>query len=436
LSSRVRTTERAPRTFRGARSAWAGVAALALVAAAAVVWTNRVQDRGRAAAPDTEPSSTLHPACETPPVRERCAAVEAGGRTTRYALLRADTPTPDTIFVDLGGPGIAALSGQFALSGFRDSLGSTGTRFNMLVVEEPWVRRPVPNACRSALTAFYRAVRTDSASRARANELVRSCALGAEPHRWGHSPAAFREAVTAIARGERLTLRGVVAASFGSVRWEHLAAAPVAATVGWVVLVRPFPLGERGTDLIAARAAAVTRSTGRVVALAGEHPIATRSVPVTLFDQLSAQIEVAYQSNPADQRAVATGRDLTRIAHLSDVLWLRYGADQLTAGYLAYLDEVCDVGGAWPPIQPTRSVTGVLAASHLPCPSGSPPAPRPAPPRQPTCIVSSPNDAVTPAPLIHRSYARLPHIQFVQAATAAHGSTDGMNKCLQNVGAT
>jgi hypothetical protein len=407
------------------------VLALAVAAGVTVAVTTGRGDHNASPSPSATPP-TVSAACEAHPVRETCSSVEVGGRAVRYALLRTEAPTADTVLIDLGGPGIAVLSGQFNLAGLRAGLGGLAASVNLLVVEEPWAQQDVPAPCRAALTAFYRAVRSEPHPEGPARALSTACGIGSQPPRWGHSPQGYREAVAAIARTERLALRGVVASSFGSVRWQWLSQAPTAATVAWVVLLRPYPLGATGSELVGARAAAVTRLLGRPLQpLTDTATVDARTTPVTRFDQLSAAVELGYVEDPGALAAVLDGRDLTRIARLSDALWLRYGTEDLSPGYVAYLDEVCPTGGTWPDAEPVESVRGVLVASHLPCRSLPAAAPaRSTQPRQPTCVVTSPRDAVTPEPLVRRTYTRWTKVAFVRVAGLAHGSFDGVEQCL------
>jgi hypothetical protein len=373
-------------------------------------------------------------------VREPCRSVTVGGHTWRYAILRASAPTTRTALVDLGGPGEAVLSGRNGLGSLQSAHPSLAKRYNLLFVEEPWVTRTPPAGCQDALGAFYRAVRgAQGTAAARGAAVARRCSVGAEPRRWGFDPATVGSVVAAIERREGIAVSGFVGLSFASVRWSYLAGRPL----DWSVLLRPFPLRARGRELVAARAQATAALTGAVAsgrpspgaaAPGSGRPI--RSLPVTRFDRLSALIGLAYLDRAELDRlapGVVNGSDRATIGELSDRLWLRYGDDQISPAYLAYLDEVCGTAGSWPaPRSRVWTVADVLAAAHLPCRAvASRPLPRPATGR--LCLVTSPADAVTPEALARRSFPA--SVAWARSADRSHSSFDGLGACLQRVGA-
>jgi hypothetical protein len=371
-------------------------------------------------------------------VREPCRSVTVSGGSWRYALLRAGVPTARTALVDIGGPGEAVLSGRNGLGGLQAAHPSLAKRYNLLFVEEPWVTRTPPAGCQDALGAFYRAVRgAPGTAAARGAAVARSCSVGAEPRRWGFDPASFGSVVAAIERREGIAVTGFVGLSFASVRWSYLAAR----SLGWSILIRPFPLRASGRELAAARAEATAALTDAVAtgrpasAAAAGSGGGPRSLRVTGFDRLSALVGLAYLDQAQLDRlgpGVVSGSDRATIGELSDRLWLRYGDDRISPAYLAYLDEVCGAAGSWPArLSQVRTVSDVLVAAHLPCQAvATHPLPQPATGR--LCLVTSPVDAVTPETLARRSFPPA-SVAWVRSADRSHSSFDGLNACLKRM---
>lgn len=424
---------RGPLAGRPASLALAAVCAVGLALAVVQGQAREPAQPGPPAAP-----SSGDPACQSPTVREPCHSVTVGGHTWRYALLRASAPTERTALVDIGGPGEAVLSGRNGLGSLQTAHPSLAKRYNLLFVEEPWVTRTPPAGCQDALGAFYRAVRgAQGSAAARGAAVARRCSVGAEPRRWGFDPATFGSVVTAIEQREGIAVSGFVGLSFASVRWSYLAARPL----DWSILLRPFPLGATGRELLAARAAATAALTDAVAtsrpapgAAAPRSDGSTRSLTVTGFDRLSALVSLAYLDQAELDRlgpGVVSGSDRATIGELSDRLWLRYGDDQISPAYLAYLDEVCGAAGSWPArLTRVRTVGDVLAAAHLPCRAvASRPPPRPATGR--LCLVTSPADAVTPETLARRSFPA--SAAWVRSGDRSHSSFDGLPACLERV---
>lgn len=423
-----------PRGPLAGRPASLALAAVCAVGLALAVVQGQAREPAR---PGPPAPSSGDPACQSPTVREPCHSVTVGGHTWRYALLRASASTARTALVDLGGPGEAVLSGRNGLGSLQTAHPSLAKRYNLLFVEEPWVTRTPPAGCQDALGAFYRAVRgAQGTAAARGAAVARRCSVGAEPRRWGFDPATFGSVVAAIERREGIAVSGFVGLSFASVRWSYLAGRPL----DWSVLLRPFPLRASGRELVAARAEA-TAALVDAVARGRRAPRAapasdgsTRSLAVTGFDRRSALVGLAYLDQAELDRlgpGVVSGNDRATIGELSDRLWLRYGDEQISPAYLAYLDEVCGAAGSWPArLSRVETVGDVLVAAHLPCHAvASRPLPRPATGR--LCLVTSPADAVTPEALVRRSFPA--SVAWVRSAARSHSSFDGLPACLERV---
>ena len=157
--------------------------------------------------------------CDQFETRESCRELTVDGRIWRYTLQQPAVPTSDAVVLDLGGPGMSVLSGSFNLAGLPDLLPDLMQRFNVIIVEEPWVTAPVPDACNRSLSAFYHGMRTGD--RSAAGSVASSCRLGVRPSNWGFSPSTYPDVIRAIAAEHHLSLKGFVGHSFGSVRLSY-----------------------------------------------------------------------------------------------------------------------------------------------------------------------------------------------------------------------
>jgi hypothetical protein len=432
------STARAPRVSRGARrlAVCAVVASVGLVAALVISRTSAAGTGQRPGAGKRSAPAVMSP-CEVRPTREACRHIEVGGEVWRYALLRASQPTADTALVDFGGPGAAVLSGTNNLSGFVGDHRNLSQKYNVLVLEEPWVTRDPSPACTSALTDYYRAIRAASAGPVTAAQSMRhACGLGQKERRWGFSAESYARVVGAIADHEALRVRGFVGHSWGAVRLTYL----TDLSLDWFLLVRPFPVGVSMPEVVTRRAAAVR---GLVKELQGRQPHATtplervRSLPVTEFDKASALAELAYlDDRMVDDvgAGVALGQDEQRIALFSDQFWGRYGSDSISPRILSYLDEVCGAAGGWQGAGGADDLERVMASMYQPC--GGEPAGHAAalPAKGRACVVTSPGDAVAPEALIRQAFGDRAQTKWVTSAVRTHTSFDGLADCLAELG--
>jgi hypothetical protein len=251
---------------------------------------------------------------------------------------------------------------------------------------------------------------------------------------WGFAPDQYVRDLRAIANAEKLELTGFLGYSFGDVRYAY------AQDLGfrWAVFVRPYPLGVAGTEIVAARAGAVTAVLARARKLPPQ-PDATaapRSLPVVPFDSLSAQVALSYLDETSLAkfgREVVDSTNTARIGSLSDDLWKRYGTAQLSPGYLAYLEEVCQSTPGWPAIHVIATPADVIAASTSPCTAPSRQVRMSIGGRAAVCVVTSRTDPVLPASLAqpmltaHRAWRHVP------SRSSDHASSDGVGECLASV---
>jgi hypothetical protein len=423
-----------PRGNRGTRRAVLLIAFAALVAA--VLGLSRMDD-GRDStrtipSDSVSASPPLAKTCEARPTREACRDISIGGRTWRYSVLKASSATADTVLLDFGGPGQSVLSGAVGLADFQSAFPGLSGRFNILVLEEPWVTEDLPTSCDGALSAFYLAVRAAVEIDRRAADLAARCDISGSRHHWGFTAATYSAVISGIREREGLNLRGFVGRSWAATRFTYLDGG----AFDFAILLRPYPVGVDADSLIAERARRIDpfRSLGRPLT-AGT--TATRSLPVIEFDRQSAFVELGYADDGYVRKyfeAVRSGRDLEVIGSLSDELWGRYGKDSLSPAFLAQLQEICPQAGA--PQEsvrlPSTSVAGVIGASLAPCRfvERKPTVPKVAPK---TCIVTSPSDSVAPSALIRRMFGKMTGTRWIEVRTSSHGSLDGLESCLTEV---
>jgi pimeloyl-ACP methyl ester carboxylesterase len=343
--------------------------------------------------------------------------------------------TVDTVVVDFGGPGAAVLSGANNVSGFVANYPELNARYNLLVVEEPWVTRDVVPTCRASLSYFYEALRspgTDAALLAASAKVRGDCQLVTQPGEWAFSPQSYRELVQAIARKHALNLVGFVGHSWGSVRLSYLQDLPIR----WAILARPYPIGVSVGDLIAGRALAMDELKVRLLST---KPAAiakldrSRSLPVTTFDRLSAVVELGYVDDSMVSTigpGVENGSDVERIGLLSDELWGRSNVNDISPRLLSFLGEVCPISGR-PATVNIDSLDGLLSAQFSACSGSASYVPRISAGID-LCVVVGSRDSVTPATLVRSAMSSLPQTRWVVSDVAAHSSFDGLGGCLKS----
>jgi hypothetical protein len=400
--------------------------------AIASVWGSRSPEKPTAIAATASPDP-----CED--AREKCASLRVNGREWRYSLLPADSPTKSTAILDLGGPGTTPLSGRLRLSDYRSQLAGIG-KYNLLVIEEPWVTAAVSDSCRAAATVYYNDVRSGGGNPAgSARSLHDACQIG--QGKWGFGARDYAQVVASIADKEAIEPSGFVGFSFGIARYNYLASTAVGEKLSWAVLARPFPVGTDATSFVRQRASLVEKQFGKAPAAFPEASVPTRSLPVTMFDTLSAIVGLEYapdEERAAVSRAVTEVKDPEVIGQYSDNLWHRYGTDSISSAYLAQLDEVCAATTAsdkLPLALAGHPYARVLAETMLPC-AGEPSPPlalRPIP----TCVIASKGDPVVAGDasvgLIRRS---VKNASVIESSEPSHQSQDGLSSCLTKVVST
>lgn len=185
--------------------------------------------------------------CKDPTPKEDCSFVSTSIGEFRYRIIRG---TGDVAaVVDVGGPGSSILSGDVNLNDLTSSL-SLPEDYSVIFIEEPWVRKPTSDECKSGLSNFYMNSRDPGGpNKEEADNLVEACEIRAGGGNWGFSSNTYSEVVAAIEESESVSVNGFLGYSFGSARLSYLENWEF----DWVSLIRPFPVGASGTKLMESR---------------------------------------------------------------------------------------------------------------------------------------------------------------------------------------
>jgi hypothetical protein len=283
--------------------------------------------------------------------------------------------------------------------------------------------------------------------------VVGECGIGRADSRWGWTPTAYAAVIDAVSRAEDLAIRAFVGASFAGQRLLYLSST----SIDWAVLVNPAPLAiDAGLFLRERRDAAYLRLAGscadcepgevtdRVTAVAAtldDAPLTvpSRSLPVTGMDVGAAVMALGYQPEDIAASAWNAIETLTRvdlIGNLADTTWSRFGVEDVSPSWLAYLTEVCAAYADWPAGRPAAErdpVSNFLDAYHRPCSA----VVRSHRPRSPSvgrlCVVSSADDGVAPSAFA-ATWAGPPNTKIIEASGSAHGDFAHVAECLPVVG--
>lgn len=430
-------TTGAPRASRGAPRASQLILILAAVVAGASI-VAVVSSKGGDARPQPASSIQAPTLCDTKPVREQCNVIRVGGYDYRYALLRTVKQTEETVILDFGGPGTAVLSGASGIGNFATSNPAISGRYNILVLEEPWVTREVDPGCDAALSEYYTVLRDSggrTTDRHATDDVDRKCDFSSGTTPWGFTATSYPKLVAAVLSHNGLSLSGFVAHSWGSARLSYLAAT----RPKWAILDRPYPVGAKMTDVVAASAAsAASFAATQTQQVQMPKLDRARSVPVTTFDKVTAIAELGYVEDEIVTNVapgVVAGTDTERIGLLSDQFWGRYGTMQMSPRILSYLTEVCPFVGRWDMTYPTTLVgdlEAILGSMYLPCGAGTT-AWQPIRGDIRTCVIVSPRDPVSPGSLVRAAFAHGDSVTWIEAPSRAHVTFDQLDTCAQNL---
>lgn len=408
-----------------------------IIAAISVVYIN-VSDspgyyNGDNASGSTEGGGREQNPCEDMAVREDCSFVEIDGESYRYSLIRAAKTTRETVIVDLGGPGISILNGSRDLSSFSGESEFLRDK-NLLFIEEPWVGKEPEEECQSALFGFYETARTEDDILGAARAIQQNCKISSESDtEWGFSEGLYHNLVTLISQKEGVGVNGFFGYSFASVRASY-----IDLPLDWAVFVKPYPVGVPGNEIVSERQSVLSGSDIINEEDLSSVQIEDRFFPVDQFDYATAEVALGYLSGEqlrAGEDALRNQDNPALIGELSDSLWMRYGVSSISPGYLAYLQEVCQLGSDWEDIGSDRQIdsSGILSRIHSPCVTDTPARPMKEVTADSICIISSDQDPVAPGNLLSRSAGFKGEVIRVEANTVSHSANEDVDTCFAQV---
>jgi len=381
-------------------------------------------------------ADTSHQASPTPKHNDPCASaaryanacsyVTVNGADYRYSLVGGSKHPKPLALLDIGGPGLSLFGSGWP----SDILSQLDKKYDVLVLDEPWVTADESSECRTSLETWYQAIRTSwqpkqtrmptsiqDASRA----IPAACTLW--NGRWGWTPSTYTSAVDAILAKTERKLAAFVGFSFGSTRLAYLTNAGI--NVPTVDLISPFPTGTSAVALIRARQAVLNTAPKFSKALIGKQP-ATRSVPIAASDLAAAQVEAQYVPPAAQTTLYKHAADATLVGHLSDMLFSRYGEDDIAPSMLAFWDETCPAAHDWP----TAAEAGITNVLYEVC--GSQHNQKPVTPghlKVVPCIVATRHDGIVPLPLLRRwtKTNRWP----IRPGVGGHADLRNLTRCME-----
>lgn len=300
------------------------------------------------------PTSAMAAVCQDVPPSAGCRSIAAASGVIRYRRVVATGGSGgEAILVDGGGPGRVLFGPDQGFLGSEiDSRG-----YDTLELEEPWVQRPLPAACRSKLSQFLDYVRGGASE---APRLGLECDLSVAGN-WTWTDSSYRAAWDAVLAAENLKAAGAVGVSFGAIRVRALSQQE---RFGFVVVASPAHpasteyqyLANRGDlvrDLLGELCGCSTEAGAMLDDRAAELDgsilqTADRSVPLTSGDAYAAALALPYASE-AERAAFGSllrGNELTldvasMVGSLADSVLLRYGVADVSPALLAYYDGVC-----------------------------------------------------------------------------------------------
>jgi hypothetical protein len=362
-------------------------------------------------------------------VREACNQIDVEGNPYRYSIHTAgNKETRQTVVVDLGGPGIPILSGDFLLSSFAKDNGIPAGDYNLLFIEEPWVTQPFPTHCRLALENFYESARNLSTQHSgNAITVSNSCEL--QNGNWGHHPEIYQSAVQKISTAEDLDIVGFLGHSFGSVRWSYLKDVHFE----WAILVNPFPLNTDLKEIIDHRG----DGTAHLLGKDSNQAFSERAHPEP-FDTFSASLQLGYleESRRSALESSLWEGDAEAISQASNDTWSSYSDSNIYPSYLALLEETCKFNfNSLPSVESIKDSKDILYLLHSPCTENQNNN-QLSHNSNKICIATSEHDIVSSHELVKRTFENMmPQNQttIVETTEENHSSMAGLSDCLGEI---
>lgn len=309
-----------------------------------------------------------------------CQTIVVGEAVYRYALFEGSER--GMILLDPGGPGSSVLNSH-APVGVLEVLPDELRESTIVVIEEPWVTTVLGDECKSTLSSYYDYVRNGH----NADDMP-SLDQNCDIDDWAWDSNEYTDVLEAIMKLHEVQSIGFIGLSFGSARFDYLETE----IIDWAILAHPAPPSQTAIEFRDTRLSAWDATVGSNICVFGcvsttlnnslselsakvnveSKMVAGRSMAVTSFDVGFAALAAAYLSTEELSEYTdmfnSDTADLELIGSLSDVIWNRYGAMDISPAYLSYLGEVCDYYDNWEDLEHSN---GLLEASfyvyHLPC---------------------------------------------------------------------
>ncbi|MBD7981499.1 hypothetical protein H9623_14950 [Oerskovia sp. Sa1BUA8] len=279
---------------------------------------------------ETSPAAhTATYSCEYPAttVEDFCSMLEVDNVQTRYALFRADDTAVRTMIYDPGGPGVSILSRHM---GDIEAIVADAheRRYNLLVIDEPWVVAEYRDECRTAMSGYFASAtdRYPALADASLVDAVRGECLDEQ------APAVmtgerYRQIIAEIEQTENVHVERLEGYSFASVRAAYLGSThpDLVVAVG-----TPFPVGAPATAFFGATSSSPTPAGLNTGTLASDSAAAYYQMTGLTTDDIDPTVagRALWQTDSDGQVS------LSRVGYLSEMCrslteWDKMSADTL-----------------------------------------------------------------------------------------------------------
>lgn len=369
---------------------------------------------------DAAPPVSQSISCNTVPTREPdlCATIEVGGATYRYAFLRPAGPIRELMLLDPGGPGMSAL----ASGGVGRVLGALGIAelpagIGALMVEEPWVTRPLPSAdCVHASMEYLDALADVPRISKVASEFKARCAN----EEYGWSPARYRDVVAAISSRIGAPVTRFAGASFAAYRLAWLAN-DARFHLRSAALANPLLPELRFDQVLRHQAVEMEKIAGQFM----RNEENAKCPKGELYAAAASLLPLVSEGFAAPEVRPGT---LHKLA--ADYIG-RYGSKKLALGRLAYFQELCAAGVAPDSRQSVTAPGSALAflqAIHAGCGTRPEPSQNLLNTHIKLCTTFSDQDAVVPSEAL-----RALGVQPISTMKLPHLDISGLSSCRDSL---
>ncbi|WP_162908355.1 hypothetical protein [Allorhizocola rhizosphaerae] len=356
-----------------------------------------------------------------------CGTVHVtGAGPISYGVFRAGKTPADLVLMEVGGPGANALARTD-----RQTLGlpTQIDKYDVLLINEPWVSATATRECTRAMTEFTKSVIL--ASTPSAKPIGAQCSLPV----WTQDR--YTTALKAVLAQLGRPLAGIVGHSYGAL---PAAAAALAFPHAWLILNAPIATPDTpGSEVMSQRIKSINQeldrsyqshcaalgldcgSAGHEIAEKAISTITTVTVPsranaLSKGDFAAAIIGSLYGLGEnatwlwTTIAKIASLDEVTRaqVARMADQILMRYGDNQISERLAAFIKGTCNSYQQWPIQRPSGAVLHtffdhVTYQCGLAAPASSPWDVRNlrARPRN-ACVYSNLTDPVTPSIWAHK----------------------------------